>query len=479
MPASRETPQCHETAMTNTSTNTTQDQGLEEKGSAVRQRTFLFVVLHCDNPRLGGARYALSDVDLVLFKRGTERAAVRSSKNGKRPLEITFPSTTVSRNHGRLECRNGSWWLEDTESRNGCFINGQRVTSAELHDGDDVLVGDVLLRFRTSLRASSATNTDLESDAPPSSNPGFFTLLPGYQAQLSDLARIAQLPMATLLLGDSGTGKEVLARSIHTLSGRAGLFVAINCGALPQMLVESQLFGHVKGAFTGALRDELGFVRQADQGTLFLDEIGDLPLPAQAALLRMLQESEVIPVGGTRPVKVGVRVLAATHKRLDKMIARGEFRGDLWARLNGYRHELPPLAERIEDLGLLTREILARSEMPNAQSTRFGTQAARAMLHHPWPYNIRELAQALQVAMGLADTKNISRSHLPLDTRPPPLITHDDATTSPDALRQRLVSLLEKHHGNVSLVAKDMDKARTQVHRWLQRFAIKAEDFRE
>src|SRR5262249_24796529 len=156
--------------------------------------------------------------------------------------------------------------------------------------------------------------------------------------QLAALARIASMPIPVLLLGESGTGKEVLARAVHTLSGRSGAFVAVNCGGLSASLIESQLFGHVKGSFTGAGRDEPGLVRAADRGTLFLDEIGDLPLAAQAALLRVLQEREVVPVGGARPVAVDLRVVAATHRPLEKMAAKGDFRADLLARLSGYRH---------------------------------------------------------------------------------------------------------------------------------------------
>lgn len=457
---------------------TTEDLVPEEKGTILRPRSYLFVVMHCDNPALGGARYALADVDVVAFRRGPDRTYEKKNVNGTQTLVIELPGTTVSRNHGQLVRHGATWSLEDTESRNGCFLNGKRVTAAELHDGDDLLIGDVLLRYRTGLRTPSATDTDLDSQTPPIPSPGFFTLQPALEAQLADLARIARLPITTLLVGDSGTGKEILAKSIHIMSERPGAFVAVNCGAITPTLVESQLFGHVKGAFTGASRDELGYVRQAHQGTLLLDEIGDLPLAAQAALLRMLQESEVVPVGGTQPVKVAVRVLAATHKRLDKMIARGEFRGDLWARLTGYRHELPSLADRIEDLGILLRDILQRSDMPQARNARFGTQAGRALLHYPWPYNVRELAQAIDVAVGLAGGAVITRSKLPLDTRPPPTLTTDEPEPSPDILRQKLITLLEKYHGNVSLVAKDLDKARTQVHRWLQRLAIRAEDYR-
>src|SRR5262249_43426020 len=159
-------------------------------------------------------------------------------------------------------------------------------------------------------------------------------------------------------------------KGMHAISGRRGPFVAINCGALPPSLLESQLFGHVKGSFTGARRDELGFVRSAEGGTLFLDEIGDLPLPAQAALLRVLQDREVVPVGGTRPMRVDVRVIAATNKPLEALCLEGEFRTDLLARLTGYQHTLVPLRQRLEDFGLLVGDLLQRATLSGAKDVR-------------------------------------------------------------------------------------------------------------
>src|SRR5262249_4252107 len=159
--------------------------------------------------------------------------------------------------------------------------------------------------------------------------------------------------LSILLLGETGTGKEVLARSLHALSQRPGPFIAVNCGAIPENLVEGQLFGHVRGAFSGALKDEPGLVRAAQGGTLLLDEIGDLPASSQAALLRVLQESEVRPVGSTQTVKVDVRIIAATHRPLESLIKGNAFRHDLYARLAGFRFELAPLRKRKVDLGLL------------------------------------------------------------------------------------------------------------------------------
>jgi transcriptional regulator with GAF, ATPase, and Fis domain len=301
-----------------------------------------------------------------------------------------------------------------------------------------------------------------------------------------------------LLLGESGSGKELLAHAVHTLSNRPGPFVAVNCGGLSASLLESQLFGHTKGSFTGAARDEPGMIRSADRGTIFLDEIGDLPLPAQAALLRVLQEREVVPVGGTRPIKVDLRVVAATHRPLEQMAARGTFRADLLARLSGYRHRLVPLSWRLEDFGLLTGELLRRMELPSAGALRISSAAGRSLLGRPWPLNIRELQQCLAMAATLAENGVIETSHLPEPAREEAAPGQDGVSetsqlpgparkaarsrlSKPDdeeALRLHLVALLEKHQGKVSSVARDLGKARMQVHRWMQRFGIDPSTFR-
>ncbi|TKC96378.1 AAA family ATPase [Polyangium fumosum] len=371
-------------------------------------------------------------------------------------------------------------------SRNGSHVNDKRVTKAALRDGDFIELGHVILRYRAGLLSSPAAGADL--DLPPSEVGDLSTLVPSLAENLYALTRIARAHIPVLLLGESGTGKEVLARNVHAHSGRAGPLVAVNCGALTASLLESQLFGHVKGAFTGAVRDEPGYVRRADGGTLFLDEVGDLPLPAQAALLRVLEENEVAPVGGTNPIKVDLRVVAATHKPLDKMALRGELRVDLLARLSGHRHTLTPLRERLEDMGILVRDLLRRSKVPGASELGFTIQAGKWLLSQPWSLNIRELSQVLGVAAVLADGPLIERAHLverSLGPLAPPSEEsvvapepEEERETAPDALRGRIVALLEKHRGNVSGVARDMGKSRVQIHRWIQRFSIDADAYR-
>jgi transcriptional regulator with PAS, ATPase and Fis domain len=282
-----------------------------------------------------------------------------------------------------------------------------------------------------------------------------------------------------LLLGETGTGKEVLARAIHAESGRDGPFVAVNCGALPKALVESLLFGHRRGAFSGATEDQIGFVRAAHGGTLFLDEIGDLAASSQAALLRILQEREVVPVGATRPVSTDIRVIAATHRPLDQLIEGGQFRSDLFARIAGFSFTLPPLRDRLDDIGLLVAALLPRIAADRAPALTFTARAVHALMASRWPYNVRELEQRLKVAVlasndGRIDTLRTAEGESAGGARngDRKLSSHEQA------LCAELVAKLALHHGNVTRVAEAMGYARSQVQRWLRRFQIDARKFR-
>ncbi|MDC3982151.1 sigma 54-interacting transcriptional regulator [Polyangium jinanense] len=475
------------------SLGTTQDPVREERRAQPLARPFLFVVLHCDQPALGGARYCLSEIDVVDIGRGPERVASRVREANTRRLDLRLPDGTISKTQARLVRSGHGWTFEDAGSRNGSFVNDKRVRTVALEDGDFIELGNVILRYRAGLPSSPASAGDLDLESPAVG--GFSTLVPPLADELDTLMRIARAPIPVLLLGESGTGKEVLAGGVHALSGRTGPLVAVNCGALTASLLESQLFGHVKGAFTGAIRDEPGYVRRANGGTLFLDEVGDLPMPAQAALLRVLEESEVVPVGGTSPIKVDLRVVAATHKPLDKMAIRGELRVDLLARLSGHRHMLTPLRDRIEDMGILVRDLLRRSKVPGAPELGFTVEAGKLLVQQRWPLNIRELSQTLGVAAALADGPLIESAHLesvhlesahlesahllaPSHETIAPPEPEEERGTAPDELRGRILALLEKHRGNVSGVARDMGKSRVQVHRWIQRFSIDIDAYR-
>jgi transcriptional regulator with GAF, ATPase, and Fis domain len=253
---------------------------------------------------------------------------------------------------------------------------------------------------------------------------------------------------------------------------------------VPPTLFESELFGYRKGAFSGAIEDHPGLVRAADGGTLFLDEIGDLSAASQVALLRVLQEREVLPLGATRPVKVNLRVVTASHRDLATLVARGQFREDLLARLSGYKVALPPLRERREDLGILIAALLERA----GGDVKLTCRAARALFNHRWPLNVRELEKALNTAAALAGAEAIDLRHLPEDLRaagdrpatsiqPRPAEAAELGDEERER-RDRLVALLTETEGNVAHVARSFGKAPMQIHRWLKRYGIELRAFR-
>jgi two-component system response regulator AtoC len=262
----------------------------------------------------------------------------------------------------------------------------------------------------------------------------------GTSAPVQDLLRrvrkVAPQRTTVLVEGESGTGKELVARAIHELSPRASLpFVAVNCGAVPAELIESELFGHVRGAFTDAVRDRKGLVVEADGGTLFLDEVGELPLGLQVKLLRFLQEGEVRPVGDARARKVDVRVIAATARDLRREAAAGRFREDLLYRLDVVGLRVPPLRERVEDVPLLARHFLARFAplRPELAALSLADDALAALAEHRWPGNVRELEHAVERAVVLADGPLIREEDLPDTVRAVPAapgVSRGDGTLS-------------------------------------------------
>ena len=436
---------------------------------------WLFLVLRCDRPIDGGARISLAGIDTVTLGRAPALTVERGRVGGVNGVHVGVPDSRVSSVHARLQRVLSAWVLEDAGSKNGIFCDGRSVERAEIGDGALLELGHTLFLFRSSLPGPGADVLDTRSHA---GLPALATLLPALSEELDRLQLIARARLPVLLRGETGTGKEMVARAIHQLSGRTGAFQGINCGALPVSLVESELFGHRKGAFTGADADHLGLIRAADGGTLLLDEIGDLPAAAQPALLRVLQEAEVHPVGGVTPIKIDVRMIAATHRDLDQMVATDRFRADLLARLSGYCCTLPPLRERREDFALLIAALLERA---GARDASFSVEAGRALLQHPWPRNVRELERCLSGASVLARGERIELEHLPASVR-------DGAAKSPafarvasaaDARRRdEMLVLLREHAGNVTAVARAMGKARSQVQRWLRRFGIDPLSFR-
>lgn len=368
----------------------------------------LFFVLWADSPDTRPSRHSLAHVREAVIGRG-ERDVTRSES----ALVLRFPDRRISTEHARLSRGAGHWFLVDNKSKNGTFINGQRIDKAQLADGDVVEMGHTFWLFRAAVPGGADSPLDREGSLVAESwAPGMSTLSADMATQLTELVGAAASATPIFITGETGTGKEAMARAAHGLSGRAGAFVAVNCGALPESLLENALFGHSRGAFTGAATDEPGLIVAADRGTLFLDEIGDLPLSSQPRFLRVLEQKEVTPVGRTKPIPVDIRVVAATHHDLEKQVAAGNFREDLWARLAGFIIRLPPLRERREDLGILAAGILA-SRGANSRLT-FSRDAARVLMTYTWPRNIRELVLDIEVAMTRCEgAGEIDLHHLP------------------------------------------------------------------
>jgi len=341
----------------------------------------------------------------------------------------------------------------------------------------DVLTGKVadLLERRPSLRGGAPTG--------PATLVGRSGAV---QEVLRAMEKVAPTNTTVLVLGETGTGKELVARGIHEASGRAsGPFVAVNCASLAEGLLESELFGHVKGAFTGAIRDKPGLFRAAHGGTLFLDEIGDISSGLQHRLLRVLQEKEFIPVGDVKPQKVDVRVLAATHRDLKEAITTGDFRQDLYYRLNVFQIEVPPLRARKTDIPLLVEHFFqTRAEATFGRAV--SPLAMRLLQGHSWPGNVRELFSTLESAIIRAEGgTRIEAQHLPLEIREnetveesPDLDSTDRYATSssPETERETIVAALEEAEGIRTKAARILGMGRTTLWRKLKEYGIEVEE---
>jgi transcriptional regulator with GAF, ATPase, and Fis domain len=390
---------------------------------------------------------------------------------------LCLPDSECSRIHAELRPVAGepeAWEVVDRGSRNGLFVDGRRTEGARLEHGTVIRLGRSLLVVTwQSVRASQRLQAE-----------GFGLHGPSVALQLvrAEIAAVAPHPMPVLVTGPTGVGKELVARAIHEHGGRAGRLVALNCAGVPAALAESELFGHVAGAFTGAAKAKPGLVTAAAGGTLFLDEVGEMPLELQAKLLRVLAEQRVRPVGAVESEPVDVRVVAATNVDLQAAIADGRFRGDLYARLSGWPIAIPALAERRDDVLAIAVEHLRRS----GSSLSLTADAAEALVLHAWPGNVRELEQALAVAavraqgaaaLGLehlpvelgAPILARSTGHSPAPARPPlALAVPRDGTPS----AADLARVLEHFAGNVAEVARFFGKDRRQIYRWAQRHGL-------
>ena len=299
--------------------------------------------------------------------------------------------------------------------------------------------------------------------------------------QVVELAEtVAPTDSTILISGESGTGKEVLARYIHSLSARAEApFFSVNCGALPENLLESELFGHVKGSFTGAVKDKDGLLVAAQGGTFFLDEIGEMTPALQVKLLRVLQEREVFPVGATEPVAVDVRVVAATNRDLEEELRRGAFRSDLYYRLNVIALHIPPLRERMDDVPILAHHFLHRlsADAPEGEDLVLSDQARDVLMEYDWPGNVRELENALERASVVRSSVKLAPDDLPERVReaPPPVLVEDRLPPNPSMEvieRAYIAWVLRAEGGNKTRAAEVLGIDPSTLYRKLNRYGL-------
>jgi transcriptional regulator with PAS, ATPase and Fis domain len=385
---------------------------------------------------------------------------------------LALDDRCVSTRHARVEKTIQGFFVTDLGSRNGTLVDGRAVERQRLRDGALLFFGGYAAVFRyLTPEAVAAIEEDMREPFGPVA-----TASPAMALAIRKLRRLAPTADSLLLSGETGTGKEVYARAVHRASARRGKFVALNCAAIPTELVESELFGYARGAHSQAAQSKRGLIEQAEKGTLFLDEIGDMPRAAQAKLLRFLQERELIPLGGSEARPVDVRVVAATAELEDG--AQPVLRRDLLMRLGTQPIVLPPLRERPEDMAALASHFLGA---PGG----FENRAFLALCLHDWPGNVRELEKVLRDAVLFRDGGGPLRlQHLPegvgarLATPPPSASPGQRRAPRAAPDRAELVGLLERHHGNVADVARQLDRKWSVVWRWIKRHQLDPETYR-
>ncbi|HOT11992.1 MAG TPA: sigma 54-interacting transcriptional regulator, partial [Polyangiaceae bacterium] len=382
--------------------------------------------------------------------------------------QICLQDPTVSRVHAEISVQHDRVVLRDCESTNGTFIEEVRIRDADVREGNRIRVGSTVMRVE---RSGEMLIAEL------SANDSFGEMVgrsPAMRAVFSVLERVAPTDATVLIQGETGTGKDLAARAIHENSRRAeGSFVAVDCGAIAETLFESELFGHVRGAFSGAISDRTGVIEEADGGTLFLDEIGELPLGLQRKLLRVLENREIRRVGSNRSKRVDVRLIAATNQPLSAAVNAGYFREDLFFRLAVVMVELPPLRQRRGDIPILARHLLARL---SDQPVSLPAEILASLGSRGWPGNVRELRNFLERGLSLgwageripADPKPISTA---LDDLVP---THMPLKEARVAWMEQfdevyLRALLRKTGGNVSAAAREAGVGRRFLQRTMKR----------
>jgi transcriptional regulator with PAS, ATPase and Fis domain len=440
---------------------------------APRRRAYLLLVLEADDPLSGGARFALDGQDEVTIGRGGKgrpRECKRLREGGKNVLAIEAGSPFLSREHARFRREGASWSVEETRSENGVLVNWERISETrELQPGDVVCIGRLYFMFHV---AEIEHLPDRDAKQAGSEMAGMVSIVPEIESRLADLGHEVsmQRSLTVTIVGENGTGKEVTAKAIHSLSQRTGPYKGVHCGAISKDLIYSELFGHERGAFTGAERF-IGALRSADKGTLLLDEIVEAPKEVQIALLRVLEERKVTPVGSVQSYPVDLLLVAAAQQPLAEAVSEGTFRQDLRGRLEDFTLMLWPLRERIGDLGVLVADLLRHAGVTEADKPRFSSGAVMRLFRHDWPMNIRELAKALARAWSHAQDGEMRE-----DRFPPPAQKTKEADS--EWVKHQLIGQLRVAKGNIAEVARKMNCNRSVVHFHMKRFGLDPNTFR-
>jgi len=413
--------------------------------------------------------------------------------------DLVLDDDSVSRYHAAIRLEDDHYVIRDQGSTNGTFVNRVQVREAYLKAGCSVGFGKIELRFQS---------LDERVELTPSSRDAFGDIV-GKALRMREiygiLEKVAPTEATVVIEGETGTGKEVVARTIHARSAREKFpFVVVDCGAVPENLIESELFGHEKGSFTGAIATRQGLFQLANGGTLFLDEIGELSLELQPKLLRALERREVRPVGANRTERVDVRVLAATHRDLEEMVRQGKFREDLFYRLSVVRIFVPPLRERKEDIPILAKHFLRtarfnRDPEGNPKVKGLSREALDSLVAYHWPGNVRELLNVIERACSFADQETIQPEDLPDHISGTGVVVRrvtPDAPTTPTQVdrqaertfkdakeewvasfeRDYIVALLRRNQGNISHAAKEADIDRKYFRKLMKKYEITADE---
>ncbi len=410
--------------------------------------------------------------------------------------DLVLTDSLVSRHHAEFQVHDQGYLVRDLDSTNGSFFRGARVHEADLGPGAELRIGDTVLRIE---RGEDCTHSVSTKQA--------FGSLIGTSRAMQEvfgvLTAVAPLDATVMILGETGTGKELVAEELHQHSPRRNHnFIIVDCGSIPSTLIESELFGHVKGSFTGALTDKAGAFEKASGGTIFLDEIGELPLGMQTRLLRVLDKRTIKRVGGLDPISVDIRVVAATNRDLEQLVAEEKFRKDLFYRLNVIHLRLPSLRERREDIPLIARHLLWKAGCPNPNAV-LSSKVMEVLATRQWPGNVRELRNVIERAMVLSDGAVLQLGSAP-DITPSSAV--DSGGPAPDALTGEswlgrampkdllnrpykvakevllqqfeflfLNHLLDRHGDNIKRIAEDAGVDRALIRKLLRKHGLRSE----